>query len=184
MSDEKGKFRFDRVFPGENRVEYDVDRSSVETTSSTRVAFSAVAGETKRIRLGGNGITVTGQFLFPNNKTEDLTWETFFIQLRENRPRKIAAAPVRFGANGLEDRVVQPEQVVQRQTLDFYATPDREGRFRIEDVPEGDWILSAAAGNHQVSADATVVAISPDDIAAGDAGKAKNIGDIQTHVRR
>jgi len=180
-TDEKGKFRFDRVFPGENRVEHDVNSSAIAATSSTRLTFPAVAGETKRVRLGGNGVTVTGQLLLPDDKSENPTWETWWIIMRENSPRPRVAQPLPIGLDGFARRLL-PAPVVKKQTRSFYAHPDREGRFRIDDVPEGDWNFTAS-DNRQISSGSITVTIKPQDIADGDAGSAKDIGEIPTRVR-
>jgi len=181
-TDAMGKFRFSHVFPGKNSVAHDVNSRTIDASSSVRVSYSAAPGKTKRIRLGGNGTTVTGRLLRPD-EAQDYAWKRIWIRMEEVQPNRAVAIPRVLGPNGLFNRAPLPVRVEKKTMRSFYAHPDTEGRFRIEDVPEGDWHFTARSGDLKIRANTISVTITPDDIAAGDAGEEKELGDIPTAVK-
>jgi Zn-dependent protease with chaperone function len=119
-----GRFVFERVIPGTGwigrRLMLTVDDGATDVTSSAMIAAEFPAGKTVQIDLGGNGRAVVGKLL-PS--------DGFKVKVRWN----FALVDVRSDAN--DDRSKNPN---------FTATVDRDGTFRIDDVPTGDYALSVS----------------------------------------
>ena len=117
-----GRFVFDRVIPGRGRIgrniTYMVDDGALEVTSSCKIAASFPPGETVHIDLGGTGRAVVGKLQPSEGFAGKVRWNfaTVFAQPDE------AGKPA--------DR------------LSLQASVDRDGKFRIDDVPPGEYSLS------------------------------------------
>jgi RNA polymerase sigma factor (sigma-70 family) len=116
-----GRFVFDRVIPGKSRIgrgiTFLVDDGSTEVTSSCKVLADFPAGKTVHIDLGGTGRAVIGRLQPPEGVGQPVRWNFATISARAERD---------------EDRETGPY---------LTATADREGRFRIDDVPPGAYLL-------------------------------------------
>ena len=116
-----GRFVFERAIPGAGwigrRITLMADEGATEVTSSHKITAKFAAGTTVHIDLGGNGRTVVGKLLPPEEFKDKVCWNFALIDVRSD-------------AN--EDR---PNSY-------FTATVDRDGTFRIDDVPTGDYALS------------------------------------------
>jgi RNA polymerase sigma factor (sigma-70 family) len=116
-----GRFSFNRVIPGRGRIgrgiTFMVDDGATEVTSSCMIPVDFLGGTTAHLALGGTGRAVIGRL----------------------QPTEGAAKPVRWNFARVtawlerdEDREAGPY---------LTATVDREGRFRIDDVPPGAYLL-------------------------------------------
>jgi hypothetical protein len=119
-----GQFVFERVIPGVGwigrRLILTVDDGAADVTSSCTIAAEFPAGKTVRIDLGGNGRAVVGKLQPADGFTETVRWNFALIDVRSARN---------------EDR---------RKSPHFTATVDRDGTFRIDDMPTGDFALSVS----------------------------------------
>jgi hypothetical protein len=118
-----GRFVFDRVLPGHGRIGRmlmpTVDGSAMAMDSSCRVTTSFVGGQTLLIGLNGTGRQVVGKLLPPDGFAGSVRWK-----LAQVRVQPVAA----------EMRGSAPQ---------WTAAVDREGKFRVDDMPAGDYSLSA-----------------------------------------
>lgn len=116
-----GRFVFERVIPGKGRIGrriiFMVNEGATEVTSSCRIAAEFPAGKTVHIDLGGAGRPVIGRLEPRAGFTGKPRWN--FASIR--------AMPA--GAADDPDRPY------------FRVTVDRDGRFRIDDVPPGRYSL-------------------------------------------
>ena len=112
-----GRFVFERVIPGTGRIgrriTFMVDEGATEAASAFMIRANFPSGKTVHIDLGGIGRPVVGRLQPPEGFTEKVRWN-------------FADITVVSGAD----------------SPDFTVTVDREGKFRIDDVPAGDYLLS------------------------------------------
>jgi hypothetical protein len=117
-----GRFVFDRVIPGHGRIGRmlmpTVADGAMSMDSSCRLATSFVGGQTLQIGLNGTGRPVVGKLLPPEGFAEPVRWNLAQVRVQ------LAAAEIR------------------RNVEQWSATVDREGKFRIDDMPPGDYSLS------------------------------------------
>jgi beta-lactamase regulating signal transducer with metallopeptidase domain len=118
-----GRFVFERVLPGAGRIGRGitlfVKEGATEVTSSCKIAASFPAGKTVHIDLGGTGRPVLGKLLPPEGISEKVRWSFALVNVSPQAAGARAEGPY------------------------FTATVDRDGGFRIDDVPAGDYSLSA-----------------------------------------
>lgn len=111
-----GRFVFERVIPGTGRIGRDIifmaNEGATEVTSSHEIGAEFPAGKTVHIDLGGTGRPVVGRLLPPEGFTGKVRWNFASVDISS------------------------------RGAGDFTATVDRDGRFRIDDVPAGLYSLS------------------------------------------
>jgi beta-lactamase regulating signal transducer with metallopeptidase domain len=116
-----GRFVFERVIPGTGRIGrrlmLTVNDGAADVTSSCTIAAEFPAGKTVHIDLGGNGRAVICKLLPADGFRDKVRWS-------------FALVDVRSDAN--DDRSKNPH---------FTATVDRDGTFRIDDMPTGDYVL-------------------------------------------
>ena len=124
-----GRFVFDRVYPGRGwlgrRIMMMVDDGATEITSSCMVPATFPAGETISINLGGSGRVVVGKLQPPDGFAGKVAWN--FAQ--------VGAASQEHPAHGSGARID--------------ATVGKDGSFRIDDAPAGDYSLRVLFTNNQ-----------------------------------
>jgi RNA polymerase sigma factor (sigma-70 family) len=117
-----GRFVFDRVIPGSGRIGrhlmFTVDDGAAEVTSSCMIAASFPAGETAHIDLGGIGRPVVGKLAPPEDFRGKVRWNFALVTAMSDEAKTQATGPY------------------------LTATVDRDGRFRVDDVPAGTYSLS------------------------------------------
>ncbi len=138
-----GRFVFERVFPGRGyigrRIMLTVNDGSADVTSSCMMRVEFSAGETARLNVGGNGRAVVGRLRPPENFEGRLPWNFALVHLQIDQP-------VPQGRIGVPRPIPGPGERAMAdlaQSLYITATVDRDGRFRIDDAPEGAYVLSA-----------------------------------------
>ena len=114
-----GRFVFERVIPGNGRIgrriTFMVDEGATEVTSSYMIGADFPSGKTVHIDLGGIGRPVVGRLQPPEGFTGKVRW------------------------NFADDH----GRVAAGETSPYFTvTVDRDGKFRIDDVPAGDYSLS------------------------------------------
>jgi carboxypeptidase family protein len=158
-----GSFVFERVLPGQGRIGreiiYMVDEGATEVASSKMVPLDLAPGETKRIELGGDGRPVTGSLAPPEGHTDEVQWSFARVHATVGGEPKPPEAPAeiqndqaRYAAwwrewsESDEGKVWREAQKEYRQREKaspyFNASVDRDGNFRIDDVPPGEYALS------------------------------------------
>jgi hypothetical protein len=166
-----GSFVFDRVFPGEGRIGRDivymVNEGATEVTSSKMVPIELAAGETARIELGGDGRPVTGSLAPPEGHADEVLWNFARIHITAGRQPKSPQAPAdvqndrqRYQAwwrewSGTDEGKAWHADYKgyrkQRETSPYFnVSVDRDGNFRIDDVPPGEYALSVDMDEHAI----------------------------------
>ena len=121
QSDIDGHFAFERVIPGSGRIGRRItftDEGATEIASTFTIGANFLAGETAHIDLGGTGRQVVGKLQPPVGTTKKVRWNFAIITVKSDNP------------------AARPDQPY------FTVTVDRDGRFRIDDVPAGNYSLS------------------------------------------
>ncbi|NOY42053.1 MAG: hypothetical protein GXP26_09475 [Planctomycetes bacterium] len=161
---EDGEFVFERVFPGKDRVGRRillmVDEGATEVTSSQRVSAEFIAGETTTLNLGGSGQAIVGKLASPAGYANKVLWNFAMINVQadlRSPPRPPAPEEVR---NNPEKRkawwkawkatdggkawtaAYEGYQQLKWQAPYITASVDRDGSFRLDDVPSGEYVLS------------------------------------------
>ncbi len=138
-----GRFVFERVFPGRGwigrEITLTVNDGAADVVSSckTRVEFSA--GETARLNVGGTGRAVVGRLRPPESYNERVPWNFALINMQVDQPAARNRIVVPRPIPGPGERAMAD----LAQSLYVTATVDRDGRFRIDDLPAGGYVLSA-----------------------------------------
>ena len=161
---EDGRFVFERVFPGKGRIGRRimlmVDEGATEVTSSQRVSAEFITGKTTTVDLGGSGRPVVGTLVPPPDHSARVLWNFALIDVEPDlKPPATPAAPpdVRddpdqrkawwdawLATDEGKAWTAAYEAYEQRESENPYikASVDRDGSFRIDDVPPGDYVLS------------------------------------------
>jgi hypothetical protein len=118
-----GRFVFERVIPGTGsigrQITMIVDQGATEVTSSCMTPVEFPAGKTLHIDLGGTGRPVVGKLQAPEGFTGKVRWNFAHVDARAT-------------GGGAQDAVPY-----------LTATVARDGSFRMDDVPAGDYMLNA-----------------------------------------
>jgi hypothetical protein len=126
-TDAQGRFVFERVVPGACEVSRMVltefGDGSGQRMPCWQEPVDVMTGETVEVRVGGKGRPVFGRVVLRAAPGVRVDW-------RKNRP-----ATVRWARGAEFDGVPHPNG-------QFGANLDKEGRFRVEDVPPGHYDLT------------------------------------------
>ncbi|EDL57810.1 carboxypeptidase-like regulatory domain-containing protein [Gimesia maris] len=162
-----GRYVFERVFPGHGRINrrimLTVNAGATEPTSSVRVPVDFVAGETISLDLGGTGRPVVGKLAAPVNHTGEVLWAFAMVDAHrylEPPAGMLSIEAVRKDPLHFRDWVLawrksptyEAEKVVYQRYKDarsklltdspsLTASIARDGSFRIDDAPPGDYLL-------------------------------------------
>ena len=124
-TDAQGRFVFDRVMPGPGEVSRvlvtDFGNASQQHMGCWQEPVTVVAGQTAEVKIGGKGRAVVGRVA---------------LESSARHPRRLAPKPpgddrTARGFNPLAGLFGQDPHQNDR----FAATLDKDGRFRVEDVP-------------------------------------------------
>ncbi len=158
-TDEHGNYRHTRIFAGQGVVEREiimmVDDGATEVTSTPRVPFTAEPGESVTVNLGGTGRPVTGQLQAPKNNQAPIVWSLAMVNVKKHLTVPIPPVdrqammqkPGQWEAwlrtpPGINYLASQQIYKNQRATSTRYmATVGRDGSFRIDDMPAGEYEL-------------------------------------------
>jgi len=169
-TDDKGRFAFERVFAGTARVNHNmwaiVDAEERKAVAASQIAIEALPGKSSSFQIGGTGRAVIAQIQPPEALREkvDLTFAVVQVDvpnpfLPRPRPAPIPAAvadqPIEAKAwmrrweqteegktwkSLMEAHEAQQER--WRLSPHFWATADRHGKFRLEDLPAGEYRMN------------------------------------------
>jgi len=170
-TDSEGHFDFKHVFPGTVRIgrylRFSVGEGSDEVFSSHMRPVTLIGGETNELNLGGTGQAVVGRFQAPGEFKDKVNWNYLELTLQPALapipepqtppiPPDIAKDPAKTAEWMVQWYQTDPGKawlawhaaILDRQRAAeaaprTSATVGRDGAFRINDVPPGNYILSA-----------------------------------------
>ncbi|MDB5390194.1 MAG: blaR1 2 [Planctomycetaceae bacterium] len=165
----EGQFRFERVVPGQarigRRIMLTVNEGAEDVTSSSMLAADFISGETTELELGGTGRPIIGKLQPPKTFEGRVKWNFALIEASIYQaplprpadppvPPDIAKDPLKNAEWMLKwqqtdagqiwaawKRAVEARQKLREVSPYFTATVDRNGNFRIDDVPEGTYMF-------------------------------------------
>jgi hypothetical protein len=131
-SDERGRFQFNRVIPGPGTVSRTIYTDLSRGRNSTDGWHESVAvkpGQTVDVKIGGKGRPVIGRIVLDETPESPVDWiqnePVMMIRVVPELPAAAPRVPIQFSA------------------VIFASNIDKLGRFRIEDVPNGQFDLKA-----------------------------------------
>ena len=136
QTDERGRFQFDRVVPGPGTV-VRVIRDDPRPLHPFRQLecwperIEVKPGETAHVTLGGKGRPVIGRIVLEGTPEAPIDWTLNLPVMLGVPPEK--SDPDRFG-------------LLTRGSALFAAHINKDGRFRIDDVPAGKYELELEVG--------------------------------------
>jgi protocatechuate 3,4-dioxygenase beta subunit len=133
-TDDRGRFQFDRVVPGPVTVARVVrdnpnPRGVFGELSCWQERVEVKPNQTARVTIGGKGRPVIGRVVLDGTPEAPVDW-TANLPVMLGVPAE-QSDPKRFGR-------------LRNGSALFAAHPDKDGRFRIEDVPAGQYELELA----------------------------------------
>jgi hypothetical protein len=194
-----GSFVFDRVLPGKGRIGrrivFMVDDGATEVASSKMASLQLDAGESTHLELGGDGRAVVGRLAPPAGHHEKVLWNFAMIRMRAALDQPKAAEPPADVQNDRERyqawwkewtateagkawRAEYKAYEARREAAPYFtASVARDGSFRIDDVPPGDYSLDVDLNGHApIRLSAHRVSVPP--IEAEHAGQPLDLGPI------
>ncbi|MDB5391088.1 MAG: blaR1 2 [Planctomycetaceae bacterium] len=165
-----GQYTFDRVFPGKGRIGREVilmvDEGVIPFGSSSMVPVEMIEGETTKLNLGGVGRALIGKIHPPKGFAGIVNWQFALVKVESflpnppmpdqpDIPADIAADPVKE-AEWMRKWMLTPagkgwatwlaiyeeNQRLIAARPSFEASVNRDGTFRIDDLPPGDFTLT------------------------------------------
>ena len=164
-TDSEGRFEFDRITPGLWRIGRNItmmaDDGATEVTSAQHVAMEFVAGTTTAVTLGGVGRPLVGK-LIPPDGTEMPNWKFALLMVNADlvQPSLPESMSVETPNETEAERAVRWDtwektdegktwsaayrayRDEEDRSTQFRATIDRDGSFRIDDMPAGNYVLT------------------------------------------
>lgn len=155
-SDADGRFTFERVLPGRARVyrsvRYAVRDSGFSSTGSHGLRVELQPGETAHVELGGTGRPIEGQAILPPGEQESIDWNFAIGRLSpksaevpypDNFREMDAEAQQTWYKAWAESDAYKDYLKAREQRVTYAFTFGADGSFRCDDVPAGDYKLSA-----------------------------------------
>lgn len=165
-----GRFVFERVVPGHARIGRRLiqtfENGAIDVTSSTMQSADFLPAETAHIDLGGTGRPVVGRLNPPVGHDGKVLWNFAIVRVAARAPAmpipnapplpaEIQADPEKRAAwlqnwqetteEGRAWKAARGEVVRIRDARpDITASVARDGSFRIDDLPAGDYLLSVS----------------------------------------
>jgi beta-lactamase regulating signal transducer with metallopeptidase domain len=155
--DPNGEFTIPCVFPGTGRIgreiSYMVRDGATEVTSSQQVTATYIAGETTTIEIGRGGRPVTGKLVLPEDYKQAIVWRQLQLSVEPDIPQPIPVGLDQADPNAVakwkQTKEARDYEVAMRgfqsrkdELPAFRASVDRDGSFRIDNVPSGKFVLS------------------------------------------
>jgi hypothetical protein len=164
-----GHFVFERVVPGDarigRRIMLTVSDGAAAATSSTMISANFPAGENTRIDLGGTGRPIVGRLRPPKRLDGKVNWNFALVNVQSYFPAPLSPddlvpADIKVNTVKRSEWLRQWEQTEtgkawmaskiaydgNQQFRDssprFTASVSRDGSFRIDDMPAGNYSLS------------------------------------------
>ncbi len=161
-----GHYVFERVFPGKGRIGrwilLMVTDGAGEVTSSQRVSAEFTSGETTKLDLGGSGRAVIGTLAPSGDYAERVLWNFALVNVNGDvkRPttppalvnlRDDPIGKAAWLATGEGKAWTLADQAYEHARAAYpyiTATVDRDGSFRIDDMPSGNYVLNVRFSKH------------------------------------
>jgi len=162
-TDADGRYVLERVFPGTGRIgrsiSFMVNDGATEATSTKLAPAEFQSGETRTIDFGGSKQAVTGKLLPPAGVAEPVAWSFARITVEADIPVPPTPLPPADIGDDAEKQnkwyeawMESPEgknwmlkyqaAEAQRGQVPYYTVSvDRDGSFRIDDIPAGSYNL-------------------------------------------
>jgi hypothetical protein len=169
-TDAEGRFVFERVVPGRARMGRNitvmVDDGATSVASSAMIPAVFPAGETTKMNLGGSGRPVVGKLTPYDGFAGETHWNFAMIRVEADlKPPKLPEEPADLQndearrAQWWKDWLASDAgQTWKSESAKFEARRDAatfyrislapDGTFRIEDMPPGEYIMSADFDKH------------------------------------
>ena len=178
-TDAQGRFSFDRVIPGQSEVARvvvtDFGNGMQQHMGCWQEPVDVAPGQSVEVRIGGKGRPVVGRVALQAPPGVQVDW-------RRNRPATIEKPRVFNPLRGIFG-LVDPHANDR-----FAASLDKDGRFRVEDVPPGRYELTVtidappSADRPGPTRELGQVKV-PVDVPEGDADAPVDLGEIPAEVK-
>ncbi|MGB7346754.1 MAG: carboxypeptidase-like regulatory domain-containing protein [Pirellulaceae bacterium] len=167
VAQQDGRFRFERIPAGRTSVRREIVRmvrdGATEVASTPIKPFVAVSGENSEVQLGGTGVAVYGKLVPPANYKEKIDWKQGSIRVevdidmpkQPEIPKEVGDdrdAYRKWWADWIETPAGKTwvikrtrAEEIRDGSVSFYATIDKDGSFRIDDIPAGQYAMSASS---------------------------------------
>ncbi|HUK83636.1 MAG TPA: carboxypeptidase-like regulatory domain-containing protein, partial [Verrucomicrobiae bacterium] len=157
-TDENGRFRFERVMPGQVSVSKKFKMNDWRSNYSSRATAVVAPGQTVDVNVGGNGRPVVGRIEIPAD-LKDGSWVIGEARLTTNvkmpkfdlpdevekmtaEERKAWYKKWQQSPEGKAFREAQRRAIEQRKN--YAVQLQRDGSFRVDDVPEGSYVMNVS----------------------------------------
>jgi hypothetical protein len=155
-----GSFVFEKVPPGERKIvlRYKFREGSGAIPLSHSVVFSARAGETAEVTLGGTGRPVVGKVKVVEGDAGGVDWmrdvhslTTKFAESPDNKPSEVPESASQeermaiYKKHSAEQRAFWTSEAghaIERRTCTYVLVFKPDGSFRAENVPAGTYQLN------------------------------------------
>ena len=191
FANDQGEFVFKRVRPVELTVGRTFGRTPPQTskeiemrTSHTRRLFPA-AGETLRVSIGDGKGVIKGKVALPKGfglGLQMLPQASGQLNSKTTEP----VPPAGLSAEALENwkaaHAASEEGVAQRGTLQHYLFDvDTSGRFRLEGVSPGEYVLSVRLGDTNIFINEVLIGLAVTDVTVPELDKITEIDVGKVH---
>ena len=165
QTDEQGRFKFERVFPGKGRVTRCVvlkQGTSISWLPTHQAEVEFVSGKTARVALGREGRTVAGKLALSEGVKETADWTAATVYLVEWAPPPppipypkdpaIRDNPPALQAwyqewlktpEGKYRKAIVEKSNARRRGVSYYGKVESDGSFRFDDILPGEYQLNA-----------------------------------------
>ena len=173
-TDKDGRYAFKRLFPGQGsicrHILLRVNDGATEVTSSQRISAEFIAGKTTHLDLRGTGRPVIGKLVAPAEYTKNVFWNfanvSVQVDLKAPGPPKppadVQIEPGKYNA-WFKEWITTDEgkawfstyqadmkayRKLRSKTPYMMASVDRDGSFRIDDAPSGEFVFRVSFSRH------------------------------------
>jgi hypothetical protein len=140
QTDSAGRFRFDRVPPGDHTVFRYINTHPGETGEigfSHGASVTVTPGETAQVTLGGKGRVVIGRLVLSPRANYD--WSSKLVALVQDRPELTRPVDNHFPASS---DYFEAFRAYDAAIAKYYIRFQPDGSFRADDVAPGQYIIS------------------------------------------